>query len=109
MRSPVMFFPWRRSWLKPSRPRARRPGPARTVRPTVEVLEARTLLDASPSAMQTFLATPLVFQPNVGQAAPGTAFVAQGPGLSVGLTPTAATLALAATPADTLTMRLVGA
>ena len=67
------------------------------------------VLAASPSASESsgstsldIAAVPMVFEPNLGQAAPGTAYVARGASYTVRIAPGEATLRLAgrATPAD---------
>jgi hypothetical protein len=80
-----MSAPWFARWLRSHFRHARRPRRPRTVRPAPDVLEDRTLLQASPlpapaTPSASIAALPLSFQANQGQAPAGVDFQAHGAG-----------------------------
>ena len=113
----------RRRLVRPGRWR-RAGGRYHVTKPRLEALEERWLLSGDAALVQAYGQLPLSFQLNEGQTDPEVAFLSQGSGYALFLTPTEAVLSLqtpASTPAapgaDTaqaatdavLSMQLVGA
>ncbi len=103
------------SWFS-RRPRRRRPLTTRqhvAFRPSLELLEDRTLLSASPTTavlQPSYGQLPLAFTVNQGQAASSIDYLAQGGGYSVALSAAQAQLNLSQGPTTTtLNMQLLGA
>ncbi len=72
----------------------------------------RKPITAKLNAQSVLAGLPIIFEPNVGQSAPGNQFVARGTGYSLAFDNAGATLALqssAAAPVDELRMKLAGA